>query len=703
MSNGKNPLVLMMALSVPGAAHALGLGDIHVDSALNERLAAEIDIVGATADDLIGLRAAVANRDTFARYGADRPAFLSSATFKVSQDGQGRPVLAIRSTESFTEPAVNLLLDVRWGTGELVRQYTLLLDPPGFAAPRAAAAPVAATPVAATPLAATPLAATTETAPNTEATAPAAATAEPTAQQLNPTDDERAARKTTHLKVGAKATLRGIAWRVGERSESDLQRMMLAIFRANPTAFEGNINRLHLGAVLTIPSSAEVAAISKAEAKREIRSQMAAWRTTAHTPARTVAANAELPATPGLQTAGTAMPGTAAPGAETPAIESADSTTHSLIAQTDAANSDTADKATGKPAAETLDERIQSLERELTAMNRLLQSENAQMLALQQKPDRAVQAAPVVEASDTGESASDTSEPASAADDSQEQTAGKFPVLTSIAAGLGILAAALAAVYFRSRRRAALLRAAAIRKPFYVESSNADSAAGESSSQAFPGEAQHQANYMNQFVSRDYAEERAPQGPANTESASAAAGTDDPTQPALPTLSPIKAAGRSEAAGGSSPRNGQDTTVNMSVDTVNLRADPTIRVDPTRLDYNFLDLDMTAQHVQMPSVLNENAVFKERRTNLADVLRLAIEREPDRHDLRIKLLELYYSAAATNRQAFLEVVQKFARERDYLPTDQWDKIAFMGRQIASENPLFAAETTADDADLADCA
>ena len=125
-------------------------------------------------------------------------------------------------------------------------------------------------------------------------------------------------------------------------------------------------------------------------------------------------------------------------------------------------------------------------------------------------------------------------------------------------------------------------------------------------------------------------------------------------------------------------------------------------MDPTRLDYNFLDLDMTAQHVQMPSVLNEHAVVKERRTNLADVLKLAIEREPDRHDLRMKLLELYYSAAATNRKAFLEVVQKFARDRDYLQTDQWEKIAFMGRQIASENPLFT-EQSADDDDLADCA
>src|SRR5271170_3164683 len=132
MSSGKNPLVLMMALSMPGAAHALGLGDIHVDSALNERLAAEIDIVGATALELADLRATVANRETFLRYGADRPAFLSSTTFKVTQDSQGRPVLAVRSSEAFTEPLVNFVVDLRWHNGELVRQYTLLLDPPGF-------------------------------------------------------------------------------------------------------------------------------------------------------------------------------------------------------------------------------------------------------------------------------------------------------------------------------------------------------------------------------------------------------------------------------------------------------------------------------------------------------------------------------------------------------------------------------------------
>jgi pilus assembly protein FimV len=177
--------------------------------------------------------------------------------------------------------------------------------------------------------------------------------------------------------------------------------------------------------------------------------------------------------------------------------------------------------------------------------------------------------------------------------------------------------------------------------------------------------------------------------------------TDESTQPLLPIISTGEPAARTSFAAGSSTRAAaQDPTVNMRAADAG-----TVRINTTRLDYNLLDLDMTAQHVQMPSALNEQVVMKERRTNLADVLRLAIEREPERHDLRIKLLELYYSVASTNRQAFLEVVQKFARERQHLPPEQWERIAAMGRQIAAESPMFVDQTLTDaaDDDLADCA
>jgi hypothetical protein len=126
--------------------------------------------------------------------------------------------------------------------------------------------------------------------------------------------------------------------------------------------------------------------------------------------------------------------------------------------------------------------------------------------------------------------------------------------------------------------------------------------------------------------------------------------------------------------------------------------------DANKLDYNLLDLDVTVQHVQMPSALDENVGFKERRTNLVDALKSAVEREPHRRDLQMKLLETYYAAAAINRQGFLDMVQKIAHERASLNEGEWDKIAWMGRQIASDDDLFASiAAQPDEEDLANCA
>jgi pilus assembly protein FimV len=701
MSSGKNPLVLMMALSMPGAANALGLGDIHVNSGLNEPLAAEIDLLGATPLELADLRAAVADRETFVHYGADRPAFLSSATFKVSQDSQGRPQLAIRSTESFTEPVVNFLVDLRWHNGEMIRQYTLLLDPPGLAAARtpaaanpAVAAPSGVAPSASAPSASAPAAPVAPDVPGIPAAAaPGAETqAQTVSRRIDPprdqtdSDAQPVARKTTHVKVGAKATLRGIAWRVGERSESDLQRMMIAIFRANPTAFDGNINRLHRGAVLTIPSSAELASISKADAKREVHAQMAAWRS----PARTVAtSNAMGPA------ATTVAAPNAAPKA--PNAAASPTATSSTVASPTAASSPTAATSTAAEQAPdgvadaALGPRIQSLEQELTEMKGLLESERTQLVRLQRQAASAVQAAPV-------EVAQEVAAP-------QEQPKSGASILVAVIACLGILGAAFAGLYFKFRRRVPTLRDSRIEGGMAAgETAAADGMAAfgagvqdlalpavQNNAQAGP---QLDAT-ADKPIDAPLAAQDDDQDLEDTQEAMVY--VDDATHPLLPVLPATAAAGRSEiAAAASVNASTHEPTVNMHVDTVNLRA------DATRLDYNLLDLDLTAQHVQMPSVLNEHAVVKERRTNLADVLKLAIEREPDRHDLRMKLLELYYSAAATNRRAFLEVVQKLARDRGHLQSDQWDKIAYMGRQIAAENPLFAEETAADD-DLADCA
>jgi hypothetical protein len=119
---------------------------------------------------------------------------------------------------------------------------------------------------------------------------------------------------------------------------------------------------------------------------------------------------------------------------------------------------------------------------------------------------------------------------------------------------------------------------------------------------------------------------------------------------------------------------------------------------------NTLDLDATAEHVQMPSGLNDRAVVSEGRANIVDALKMAIDRDPHRRDLRMKLLETYFSAALNNQRAFVDVVRKLARDRDKLSADDWNKVVKMGQEIAAEDILFAGTSKHEPSDqLADCA
>ena len=126
-------LMLMACLLSPSLSWALGLGEIHLNSALNEPLNAEIDLLAAAPDELTALRASLASRDAFTRYGIDRPPFLQTITFKVGKSGRdGRDVLQVRSSDAIPEPFVTFLVEVNWARGRLMREYTVLLDPPVY-------------------------------------------------------------------------------------------------------------------------------------------------------------------------------------------------------------------------------------------------------------------------------------------------------------------------------------------------------------------------------------------------------------------------------------------------------------------------------------------------------------------------------------------------------------------------------------------
>ena len=303
-------LMLMACLLIPSLSWGLGLGEIHLNSALNEPMNAEIDLIAAGPDELNALRASLAPKDAFTRYGIDKPPFLSTLTFKVGKSKDGRDVLLVRSTDSIPEPFVTFLVEVNWARGRLMREYTVLLDPPVYTpgerassaapvaaatttptepaaapAPRVRSAPVAATPAAtdsSTP-AATPKrtgragrsanrAPSASSAPSVAATATPESTPTPSTAETSPP----AAEGTYRVAQGD--TLTKIARSLHATSRGDIDQTMIAMYRANPEAFGGNINILKRGAVLRVPGGDEIAALNQSEAMSEVHRQMDAWR-----------------------------------------------------------------------------------------------------------------------------------------------------------------------------------------------------------------------------------------------------------------------------------------------------------------------------------------------------------------------------------------------------------------------------------------
>jgi pilus assembly protein FimV len=731
MSRGPYPILLMLAMSLPGAVKALGLGDIRVDSALNEPLSAQIDILGATREELVALTAKVANREMFQRYGADRPSFLATATFKVGLDSQGRPVLNVRSAEAFTDPVINFLVDLRWGKGELIREYSLLLDPAGFSsAPRVAQIAV----VDRAGLAATPTVAETAAVPDSArlpavASSPTvvsssdAATTQADSARGNPSSTAPIA---SQHRVVARDTLRTIARRAGARTESEAQRMMIAIFRANPHAFEGNINILHLGALLSIPSVQDVAAVDGADAKREVRAHMTAWRLDGRpaAPQRVAAVPAAASSVdgtvPAQMTSGPAQPHAAAAAA------------HAAAQAADAA------------ATAALKDRVQSLEKALEEVHQQLAAENAKIQDLKQ---RTAQEAALAAEPKAAESAAVTEAPTSSPVQVERMRVEEHPapVLAAMApspgqqpmaAGLlGSMAVGLALVlggfaYFRRR----VSRAGAASPLPAEESVPTTLRDDEATPQQPESAAEAKAAPVSRVQERPpplaedaiIAREIRPRTESDDLDDNMGIDTVALERSYIDSLcvdafgigetAPHKAVVDASATAKTAAHDvAEMNTVALDVselDTAVIKSDlntailDTRKADPagtnsTVLDYNLLDLDATTQHVHMPSDLLDQPVVKDRRTNIVDVLKMAIERDPERRDLRMKLLETYYSAASTNQRGFLEVVRKLSREPNYLSADDWQKVVMMGRAIAPDDILFADQ--AKDDDLAHCA
>lgn len=232
-----------------------------VISALGQPLNAEIELLSTTPEELASLSARIAPSEVFEAQGIEKASALSGVFVQVGKRPDGTPVLRLKSSQPINEPFLDMLIQVEWSSGRLLREYTALLDPPGYGDQ-----PLV-------PVAAVPSTEAVQTAPVPGGPAEKAA-AGPKARAMAATLPEEGAGTYTVRKGD---TLRAIA--VQNQIEGvSLEQMLVGLYRANPEAFMGNnMNRLKVGKIVRVPSQEELQAIDQQEAVREIRVQAADW------------------------------------------------------------------------------------------------------------------------------------------------------------------------------------------------------------------------------------------------------------------------------------------------------------------------------------------------------------------------------------------------------------------------------------------
>jgi pilus assembly protein FimV len=350
-----------------GMAQALGLGGLTVKSTLNQPLLAEIELTEVQDLSASQVVPSLATSAEFAQAGVGRVAILDDLTFTPVVNPGGKSVLRITSTKPIRDPYVKFLVQVLWPNGRALREYSLLLDPPKFSPQAAAAAAAGSAQLPSTAPNAAPA-----TAPAAEAPAPAPAPSTP-APAPEP--------KFTQYTTANNDTL----WEIAERVKNGgtVQQTMLAIQALNPDAFiAGNINRLKKGQVLRLPSPQESTALAQPRAVAEVAEQNRAWREGRRLPSgarqvdatrrdRTGPSPSQIDAKDSLSL----VSANAKPGAKGAASDNADVSTQLATTQ-ESLDSTRRDNA-------ELKSRMTDLQSQVDKLQRLIQLKNDQLAKMQ--------------------------------------------------------------------------------------------------------------------------------------------------------------------------------------------------------------------------------------------------------------------------------------------------------------------------------
>ncbi|MBK8964900.1 MAG: hypothetical protein IPM75_18240 [Candidatus Competibacteraceae bacterium] len=233
-------LTLLAGLAAPLCAFALGVGPLAVRSALNQNFQADIPLIVSNPGELNGLTVRIPRQQDFDQAGVERLALLSKLRFAVETPPGGPNLIRISSVEPIREPNFNMLLEVVWSRGRLIREFTVQVDPELYA-DRQPPPPPLPPPVMPPPV-----------------KAPVAATPAPPrpALELPPAPPVSFEGASLYGPVRPGETLLGIANRVRPASDVNLRQMMSILLAGNPGAFAGgNPNALRRGAVLKVPAA----------------------------------------------------------------------------------------------------------------------------------------------------------------------------------------------------------------------------------------------------------------------------------------------------------------------------------------------------------------------------------------------------------------------------------------------------------------
>lgn len=251
-------LALSLAIAAAmtaGQANALGLGEIRVNSALNEPLNADIRLVQVRDLSPMQIMPRMADIDEFSLAGMTKSRFLNDLKFQVKVEPDGSGSIHVTSSFPVQEPFLSFLMEVNWPNGRLVREYTLLLDPPVFDP-----APVT-------------------TSINAPAAAPAVIQATAPQASASPSGNIRSEMSGGEVFVNNNDTLYVLAKNNRPSSDISIEQMMVAMQRKNPDLFPtANINVMRAGKVMRIPTADEARVLTRRQAIAEAARQTADWK-----------------------------------------------------------------------------------------------------------------------------------------------------------------------------------------------------------------------------------------------------------------------------------------------------------------------------------------------------------------------------------------------------------------------------------------